>query len=231
MNLTIENGEIKKEDLALFHKEISNDEYVIMMLKALAKVSKNYITYGSSYHLERTYVCELYHQWSKLLEEKGSNHNHLCLNGEPCKDMPKETKDTWKFPDLILHHSQFDNVDNRIACEFKRKIWNESGFNKDMETLNFLLTGAADNTKLTQNFKWGVFVQIGGTINNLKNYVKHHSFNHRILCVVVDDEVSKLIIHTIGELMTNKKCNKCNAVISDSAKFCSECGNQIMFNF
>lgn len=90
----------------------SNDVYMESMIKALAKVNKNYITYDTSFHLERTYVCEFYHQWSLLLSQKGNNLNNLILNGEPCKHILQKAR--WEYLDLILHHSQADNANCRI---------------------------------------------------------------------------------------------------------------------
>lgn len=196
MTLKIEDGEIT-EGFEEFTRK-TDDPYMEMMVKALAKVSNSYIVYDSSYHVEHTYVCEFYHQWSKLLEI--DQDKQLCLNGEPCKHLPKKSKESWKFPDLILHHSQCDNEDNRIACEFKRKIWKEGGFKKDMETLNYLLKGADKSTKLEKNFKWYIFLQIGGTIDKLKKYVRKNSFNKDIWCIIVNDNATQLTIQTIGEL-------------------------------
>lgn len=197
MILKINNGTITKgfED---FREKVSNDVYMESMIKALAKVSKNYITYDTSFQLERTYVCEFYHQWSLLLRRKRNNPDNLCLNGEPCKHISQ--KAVWKYPDLILHHSQNDNVNNRIACEFKRKRWTESSFDKDMQTLNLMLTSASENSKLTKNFKWGVFIQIGGHIENIEDYVKTQQYNENILCIVIDDEIKQISIKTIGEM-------------------------------
>ena len=179
-------------------EKTSNDVYMQTMIKALTKVSKNYITYDTSFHLERTYVCEFYHQWSLLLSQKGNNPNNLCLNGEPCKHIFQ--KAGWKYPDLILHHSQADNADNRIACEFKRKRWTEAGFDKDMQTLHLMLTGASKDSKLTKNFEWGVFIQIGGNIENIEDYVKTQQYNENIFCIVVNDDVTEITIKTIGDM-------------------------------
>ena len=226
MNLKIENGEIV-EGLDDFRTRLK-DSYMVMMIEALARVSKDYITYGMSYHVERTYVCELYHQWRKILERSKNNSSQLCLNAEPSKHIQIEShKEIWKFPDMILHHSQVDNNDNRIACEFKRQGWSEDGFDKDMKTLNYLLTRASDDSRLKYNFKWGVFVQIGGTIENIRNYVRHHSFNENIWCIVVDNEATQLTIQSIGDLMSYDKCDKCGDILPDSANFCPKCGESV----
>ena len=195
--LNVSNGKIAN-GFEEFCEKVSNDKYMMSMIKALAKVSKNYIIYDTSYHLERTYVCEFYHQWSMLLNENGCNPNDLCLNAEPCKHISQKAE--WKYPDLILHHSQVDNGDNRIACEVKRTGWTESCFNKDMYSLNFMLTGASKDGKLTRNFEWGVFIQIGGSVDKIEDYVKHQHFNDNILCVVVNDDVTQIIIKTMREM-------------------------------
>lgn len=181
-----------------FREKTSNDVYMETMIKALTKVSKNYITYDTSFHLERTYVCEFYHQWSLLLSQEGNNPSNLCLNGEPCKHISQKAE--WKYPDLILHHSQADNANNKIACEFKRKRWTEAGFDKDMQTLHLMLTGATKDGKLTKNFEWGVFIQIGGHIENIEDYVKTQQYNENIFCIVVNDDVSQITIKTIEEM-------------------------------
>ena len=193
MDLRVSTSGIIEEDLNKFRTQI-DDLYMEMMVKALAKVSYKYISYGSSFHVERTFLCEFYHQWSLLLKE--NNPEKLCLNGEPCKNVDGKLK----YPDLILHDSQRNNENNRVACELKRCKWGKPGVKKDMKTLNLMLTGAGINKKLTQNFKQGVFIQIGGTIDRLKDYVKQSSFNEDIWCIVVDDNVLQLTVERIGEM-------------------------------
>ncbi|MBQ8365596.1 MAG: hypothetical protein IJX41_06920 [Bacteroidaceae bacterium] len=195
--LNVSNGKIAN-GFEEFCEKVSNDVYMMSMITALARVSKNYITNDTSYQLERTYVCEFYHQWSMLLNEKDCNPNNLCLNAEPCKHISQKAE--WKYPDLILHHSQVDNGDNRIACEVKRKGWKKSCLNKDMCSLNLMLTGASEDGKLTSNFQWGVFIQIGGSVDKIEDYVKHQHFNDNILCIVVNDDVTQLTIGSVEEL-------------------------------
>ena len=139
-----------------------------------------------------------------MLLEK--NPDDLCLNGEVIKHIDGKLK----FPDIILHHSQEDNKNNKIACEIKRCKWGKPGVKKDMKTLNLMLTGASPNTNLTQNYDWGVFIQVGGTINRLKEFVCQSSFNENILCIVVDDNVTQLTVQTIADITAQQKCE--NAV-------------------
>ena len=202
MDLNVENGTIVS-NLDDFRERTSNDIYMESMIKALARVSSQYITRDSSYHLERTYVNEFYHQWSLFLQLE--NPQRLYLNGEVCKHLIENNNEKYKYPDLILHHSQDDNQDNRIACEFKRQNWIEDDCQKDMNTLDLVLTSASSNAKLKNNFKWGVFIQIGGTIDRLEDYVRQHPFNEDIWCIVVSDDVSQITIKTIKEMMFKNK--------------------------
>lgn len=197
MVLDVENGVITT-DLKDFRIKAKNDIYMETMIKALARVSSQYITRDSSYHLERTFMCEFYHQWSMFLQME--NPQRLYLNGEVCKHLNDNNNEKCKYPDLILHHSQDDNQDNRIACELKRQNWNDKDFRKDLNTLKLVLTSASDNLKLKSNFKWGIFIQIGGSIDRIERFVQNKRFHKDIWCVVVNDDVKQIHIKTIGEL-------------------------------
>lgn len=197
MVLKIENKEIVK-GLGEFRSITNNDIYMEMLVNALAKVSPKYICSETSLHSESTYVTELCHQWRMLIDN--NNPNELCLNTEPSKYLNVVNVYRRKEPDVILHREQSNCDDNRIACEIKRKNWANEGFEKDMDTLNSLLTTAKPGSKLYQNFQWGVFIQIGGTIDRLKNYIKRNSFNNDIWCIVVNDDVTQLTIETIGNI-------------------------------
>lgn len=197
MILRINRSEIIEEDFNEFRTQI-NDPYMEMMVKALAKVSSEYMFYNGTKHTENTYISEFYYQWRQLLDR--NNPNNLVLNTEPSKFLNRSGIKKRVEPDVILHHSQSNCYDNRIACEVKRRIWSEEGITKDMNTLHDLLTSAEIESVFYQNFKWGVFIQIGGTIDRLKDYIKRHSFNEDIWCIVVDDHVTRLTVDKIGEM-------------------------------
>lgn len=197
MVLDVENGVITT-NLKGFRRKAKYDIYMETMIKALARVSSQYISRDASYHLERTFMCEFYHQWSMFLQME--NPQRLYLNGEVCKHLNDNNNEKCKYPDLILHHSQDDNQDNRIACELKRNNWEDEDFVKDMNTLKLALTSASYNAKLKENFKWGVFIQIGGDIDRIEEFVKNKCYHKKIWCIVVNDDVSQITIKTIGEM-------------------------------
>lgn len=177
---------------------VNNDVYMEMMVRALAMIPSEYILYDEAKHSESTSMTEFYHKWRILLDE--NNLNDLHLNTEVVKHFSIAEGNKWKAPDMILHHSQADNDDNRIACEVKRQGWSNDRFEKDMNTLNLLLTAANKNYPLKENFKWGVFIQFGGSIEKIEECVRNQSFNRSILCVVVNDDVSQITIKTIDEI-------------------------------
>ena len=179
-----------------------NDPYMEMMVKALAKVSSEYMFYDDLKHTENTYVSELYYQWRQLLDN--NNPNGLILNIEPNKYLNRSGLKKRVEPDVILHGSQSNCQDNRIACEVKRQGWCEERLIKDMDTLHDLLTSAEIGTVFHQNFKWAVFLQIGGTIERLKDYIKQNSFNDNIWCIVVDDSVTQITIKRIREFKNDR---------------------------
>lgn len=197
MVLDVENGVITT-NLKGFRRKAKYDIYMETMIKALARVSSQYISRDASYHLERTFMCEFYHQWSMFLQME--NPQRLYLNGEVCKHLNDNNNEKCKYPDLILHHSQDDNQDNRIACELKRQNWEDEDFVKDMNTLKLALTSASYNAKLKENFKWGVLIQIGGDIDKIEEFVKNKRYHNKIWCIVVNDDVSQITIKTIGEM-------------------------------
>ena len=197
MVLDVVNGTITT-DLKEFRIKAKNDIYMETMIKALARVSSQYITRDSSYHLERTFMCEFYHQWSMLLQME--NPKGLYLNGEVCKHLYDNNNEKCKYPDLILYHSQDDNQDNRIACELKRQNWDDKDFAKDMKSLKLVLTSASNNAKLKSNFKWGVFIQIGGSIDRIEAFVNNKRYQKDIWCIVVNDDVTEITIKTIGDM-------------------------------
>ncbi len=197
MVLKIENNKIVK-GLEEFRSKTNNDIYMEMMVRALAMIPSEYILYDEAKHSESTSMTEFYHQWRILLDENNSNDLHL--NTEVVKHFNITEENKRKAPDVILHHSQLDNDDNRIVCEVKRQGWSNDKFEKDMNTLNLLLTAANKNYPLKENFKWGVFIQFGGSIDRIEKCVRNQSFNRNILCFVVNDDVSQITVETIDEI-------------------------------
>ena len=92
-----------------------NDPYMEMMVKALAKVSSEYMFYDDAKHTENTYVSELYYQWRQLLDN--NNPNGLILNIEPNKYLNRSGLKKRVEPDVIFHASQSNCHDNTIAYE------------------------------------------------------------------------------------------------------------------
>ena len=69
-----------------------------------------------------------------------------------------------------------------------------------MKTLNLLLTSANKHLPLEENFKWGVFIQFGGTIERIEKYLENQRFNKDIWYIVVNDDVSRITIKTIRDI-------------------------------
>lgn len=201
MVLKIKDNKLCKKELQCLLDRIGYDPYFEMMLMALAKVSKDYITYGENdLHTEGTFVSEFYRHWCNLIGD--NNPDNLFLNNVPSKYLLDKNVQCRKEPDLILHRSQGNCDDNRIACEVKRASWASENVIKDMHTLNLLLTAENEQSLFRKNFKYGVFIQGGGNISKLKNLANRdgNDFNDNILCVVINDEVNTITIDTIKEL-------------------------------
>ena len=79
------------------------------------------------------------------------------------------------FPDIVLHHSQFDSDKQEIVCEIKTKKGIDDGksirLNQDLRKLAAYMT---NDVLLYHPFKIGVFILVGGTLSDIKKkYVSY----------------------------------------------------------
>ena len=137
---------------------------------------------------ERSFAYEFYRQWENLIEKK---YEDLVVNAEVPKKFQKLTfirrlikifgltkKDKPHysfFPDIVLHHSQFDSDKQEIVCEIKTKKGIDDGksirLNQDLRKLAAYMT---NDVLLYHPFKIGVFILVGGTLSDIKKkYVSY----------------------------------------------------------
>lgn len=145
---------------------------------------------------ERSFAYELYRQWQDLIE---NNDEDLVINAEVAKKcvdehtflsrlenifgLTKEGKPHRCFyPDLVCHHSQFDSENQEIICEIKTKKGIDDSknakLNKDLKKLAAYMT---DEVLLYHPFKIGVFILVGGVLNDIKNkYVSNDWVKNKV---------------------------------------------------
>jgi len=154
-------------------------KFKLSFLKAIKKIEQNYfqLPYADmeiekrEVYLERVYCYELYHQLKISLPECFD----YTVNGEVNKSHHKIIKSD-KIPDFIIHNTS-QMKDNLVIIEVKRLYQinlsenSNSGFVKDMETLNLFVN--------EYNYKKGIQLIFGrnesGKMSNLVDKFKYKS--------------------------------------------------------
>ncbi len=166
--------------------------HLATLIQAVKQVSPELVANCSSFNIngsidyfeERSFAYELYRQWQDLIE---NNDEDLVINAEVTKkcvdehtfiskleeifDLTKEGKPHRCFyPDLVCHHSQFDSDNQEIICEIKTKKGIDDSKNTKLNhDLKKLATYMTDMVLLYHPFKIGVFILVGGVLNDIKN--------------------------------------------------------------
>ena len=187
---------------------ISQD--LLLLIQAIAKVDKRYLSYADTnanaddredqiIQLERVFAYELYHQWSRLIDDG------MILNGEIDKLWNKET---W-YPDMVLHGGQGDPDHNKIVVEIKRECMVKGKPNAildDLEKLSrFLETVEKDNQyKRYRNYECAVFILLKGELDEisraLKNeYASRKVLNDNVICMTYN-EYCEIRISSLADL-------------------------------
>lgn len=133
------------------------------------------------YMNERSFAYELYRQWQDVVDE---NEEGLVVNAEVAKRYEDEkflgklieifrlTKGGKPhrcfYPDLVLHHSQYNSEKQEIICEIKTMDGiddkDNSRLGQDLKKLAAYMT---ENILLYHPFKVGVFILVGGDISEI----------------------------------------------------------------
>ena len=166
----------------------NDNKYFKWLFDAICNVKNTYINYkvkyvtttdkeSELYHLERVSAYELYRQWANILEKQTDT---LVLNAEVDKsisysieaELEDSTNQEYKinvFPDIVLHHSQGDDRNQKMICEIKRnKYLTASLILGDL----FKLSCYMDNEHFHSDylpFEYGVFILIGTNIDTIRN--------------------------------------------------------------
>lgn len=166
-------------------------QFISTLIYAVYKVSPELVSNSKyianvsevKYMNERTFAYELYRQWQDAIEE---NDEGLIVNAEIAKryedekylDMLSEifgyTKDgkphSCFYPDLVLHHSQYDSKKQEVICEIKTMDGiddkDNNKLNQDFKKLAAYMT---NEVLLYHPFKLGVFILIGGSLSDIEN--------------------------------------------------------------
>lgn len=184
--------------------------YLDMLEKALQNVERDYMKYDPSGNLgnttikraERVFAYELYHQFRKIMEQRGIND--CFLNGEIRKNCEitewEEKKDC--YPDLVLHGNPLciDPLTQYFMCEIKmasnRKLL------EDLKRLSSFKKGSA------LHFQSYIFLCVGLTKEELSNKIirsNHQEYAGDIICIC-KSETNGIEKFEINEVIT--KSNK-----------------------
>lgn len=180
------------------------------MLQAICLVSPELISNLSSvinkhnefqYGTERTFAYEIYRQWENLIRYKDED---MVVNAEVPKRYSKENylKELSKifgytnknkvrscfYPDLVYHHSQWDDSRQELICEIKTlNGLNEKNSPKLMTDLKKLSAYMRKNTLLEHPFTYGAFILLGGNMRDIKNRYRKTKVvdekSRRIYCI------------------------------------------------
>lgn len=154
------------------------------LFESVLKVKTLYYSFGgkNKSRLERIFAYELYHQWSKIIEEKYPEDNlgnrEYLINAETGKNIKcfDKNKIGNKYPDMVLHKSMDEPTDQGIVCEFKRiDNFRIDSFRNDLEKLEEFVCGKENEYK----FRYGFFLLINGTITSLLKKIEELGYNRR----------------------------------------------------
>ncbi len=152
---------------------------------------------------ERSFAYELYRQWQDLME---NSREDLVINAEVPKEcvnrsiflsklekifgLTNEGKPHRRFyPDLVCHHSQFDNENQEVICEIKTKngINDNTKLTYDLKKLASYMT---NHVLLCHPFKVGAFILVGGDFSDIK-YTSNKTIDNKkdeIYCILYNIE-------------------------------------------
>lgn len=168
--------------------------YFKILFDAIMKVDESFVKYENKLgekeneneekndkerndHIERVFAYELYRQWFNLLEAE--NIKSLILNAETHKyfetvinyecEHGKESISV--YPDMVLHHSQGDCINQKMICEIKRNkgICYEKILADLYKLKLYMEHSVYQNNKA---FDYGVFILEGGKMAFLKELLK-----------------------------------------------------------
>lgn len=167
--LVFNKGKRIKGNLNRLKQIDDNDRNLYYLFSSILNVDYNYVDTDVAHkRLERVFAYELYHQWSKQIDEMNKQYNnttdYYLLNGETVKDMSHfriDCSNVNTFPDMILHKSMDRPIGQAIVCEIKRTSnFSDNGFEDDIKKLRqFVCEQQNDYT-----FNFGVFVLVGNKI-------------------------------------------------------------------
>ena len=143
-------------------------KYVNDFIAALQEVDELYYTYttasGEKKYPERVFAYELYHQFRKIMESKGSEFSGVYLNGEQTKNKKVVPILEQCAPDLILHKCVYEVQPNNQLwlCEIKMK--GNQNATSDLDKFNKMAP---------LQFPCYVFLYAGVTYEEMRDEIKN----------------------------------------------------------
>lgn len=191
--------------------------FINLFLASIKKVKSQYLNFefkettynpecvknkGSQDHVERVFAYELYHQWSKKL-----NNNDWILNGEAGKYLQwfylnrDKASMKQKFPDLVQYYKgNYIDEPHMIVCEIKRDYSDniKKGIRTDLLKLYGFTCSNENNTSVGrwfESYKCGIFLVIGDNFSVIKNNLKVSCRNRtwKVFNQIPSDEAKKII--------------------------------------
>lgn len=189
--------------------------FINLFLASIKKVKSQYLNFefkettynpecvknkGSQDHVERVFAYELYHQWSKKL-----NNNDWILNGEAGKYLQwfylnrDKASMKQKFPDLVQYYKgNYVDEPHMIVCEIKRDYSDniKKGIRTDLLKL-YGFTCSNNDGRWFESYKCGIFLVIGDSFSviqdNLGKNIKRRNGTWKLFKHIPSDEAKKII--------------------------------------
>ncbi len=220
--ISMESHPSKRESIFRVSEiEKTHYNYLTDLMKSILEVRRSYYYHFSDVHYERAFAYELYHQWSKHIEEYKKQNPNLCINGEVKKFLLNKKK----MPDMVFHEDQNDCQE--IVVEIKR-LYNDakkSEFFDDLRTLKDFTTGTIGIGDKSEPFLYGfspyhlaVFIVTCCRLNNLVDFFSHSITTLQEICkdlknkgksghlyCICSDGDGKLDLVTLEELLQEVK--------------------------
>lgn len=161
------------------------DKQIEIFNEAIMKVAPSAFYYEEQGKLavlnEDSFTCDLYCAWKQCLKDHSIkdliiNKNltkyfdSMCF-GKIMERFPDENEHNFFHPDMVLHDSHGNDIQQIISCEIKRiPNANKDNVTKDINKLIIYMTpGSFEKGK--KEFTYGAFILVGYEFDDLKGFI------------------------------------------------------------